>query len=120
IAYMKESGVLFEDVGIVGVGTEGEARYGRKNFLEIFSVFSSPPLFTVLHGRRELGQVHEDSFRNDAQEAILLSLGGLGWRVTHLDWPGRRAYVEPADRQGRSRWLGTGQPMHFELCQAVK
>jgi len=36
---------------------EGEAKYGRKNFMEILSVFTSPPLFHVTWGRKELGFV---------------------------------------------------------------
>lgn len=118
IAFMLEEGILFEDGGILSVGLEGEARYGQKNFLEIFSVFMSPPLFDVYHGRRALGRVHENSFRQSTP--MLISLGGRGWRVTHFDWDARRAYVEPSKFAGRSRWLGTGQPMHFELAQSVK
>lgn len=105
IEWMCREGLLFEEAGILGIGTEGEARYGRKNFLEVFSVFLSPPLFQVYHGRNEIGQVHEESFRRGSDEPILLSLGGRGWKVTHMDWTRRRAYVEPAESPGRSRWL---------------
>lgn len=120
LSFMLEDGILFEDQGLLGVGQEGEARYGQKNFLEVFSVFLSPPLIQVYYGRNELGQVHEDSFRRRDDGPTLLSLGGRGWRVTHLDRGSRRAFVEPAEQAGRSRWLGTGQPMHFELCQAAR
>ena len=39
--------------------------------------------------------------------------------VNHIDWPRRRAYVEPTDLVGRSRWVWAFQPMHLELCQAI-
>jgi ATP-dependent Lhr-like helicase len=39
--------------------------------------------------------------------------------VNHIDWPRRRAYVEPTELAGRSRWVGASQPMHLELCQAI-
>ena len=120
VRWMCAEGILFEDGGLLSVGAEGETRYGRKNFLEVFSVFLSPPLFQVYHGRNEIGQVHEQSFRQGSHGPPLLSLGGRGWKVTHVDWTRRCAYVEPVDAPGRSRWLGTGQPLHFELCQAVK
>lgn len=120
VQHMCEESILFEDGGLLSIGAEGEARYGMKNFLEVFSVFLSPPYFQVYHGRNEIGQVHEQSFRRGDDGFPLLSLGGRGWKITHVDWSKRRAYVEPADMPGRSRWLGHGQVLHFDLCQAVR
>lgn len=114
--------VLFADGPILGMGPEGEKRYGAKHFLELFSVFNTPPLVTVYHGLREVGEVHPTTFRRRRPEdgPTLLALGGHGWRVTHLDWPRKRAWVEPAALPGKSRWLGDGPPMHFALAQAVR
>jgi ATP-dependent Lhr-like helicase len=120
IDHMLKAGILFEDGGVIGVGREGEARYGAKNFLEIFSVFNSPPLFTVYHGLVEVGQVDALTFRHRSDGPIHLSLGGRGWKVTYIDWSRRRAYVEVAEEPGRSRWQGTGQSLHFDLAQAIK
>ena len=120
VKYMVDEGVLFADDGLLGVGTEGEARYGLKNFLELFSVFTSPPLFTVRHGRTEIGQVHRLTFQIRGQGPLTVVLGGRQWAVKHVDWDRRQAFVEPTERRGRSRWLGTGQPMRLELCQALK
>lgn len=39
--------------------------------------------------------------------------------MTHVDWDARTAYVEPTIEEGRSRWLGAGQALRFELCQAI-
>ena len=122
LAFMLKSLILVEDGAVLSMGPEGEARYGQRNFLELFSVFLSPPLFQVFHGRNELGQVHESSFRRSDRKdgPMLLSLGGRGWRVTHIAWSDKRAYVEPVEQTGKSKWYGTGQPMRFELCRAVK
>lgn len=122
-AHMLAGGMLFDDGGVLGIGTEGEARYGLKHFLELFSVFSGSPLFTVWHGRSELGQVHPQSFHGAGQGPTVLALGGRQWLVEHVDWHRRRAFVKPAEAAsapGRSRWLGTGQPLRFALCQALK
>jgi len=59
---MLEHEILWEEAGILWLGREGESTYGRRNFLELFSVFTSPPLFSVLHGRQELGYVDELTF----------------------------------------------------------
>jgi hypothetical protein len=60
--HMLSAGILHEDTGMLAIGPEGERLYGRRHFLDLYSVFSSPPLFTVLHGRLDLGQAHETTF----------------------------------------------------------
>jgi len=77
-------------------------------------------LFSVLHGRQELGFVAEMTFFGKQNEPRVLLLGGRAWRVNHLDWQRRVAYVEPADSVGRSRWQGQGQGLHYDLCQSIK
>jgi ATP-dependent Lhr-like helicase len=46
-------------------------------------------------------------------------LAGRAWRVTHLDQR-HRGFVEPADDEGRSRWLGQGQFLGLQLCRAIR
>jgi ATP-dependent helicase Lhr and Lhr-like helicase len=120
LQHMLDTGLLFDDGGVLGIGLEGERTYGHRNFMEVFSVFNTPPLFTVLQGRTEIGQVHELTFTQQRQRPIRIALGGRGWKVTHVDWDQKRAYVEPDEERGKSRWLGAGQGLHFELCQGVK
>ena len=83
--------------------------YGRKNFLDLVSVFTAAAVLLVLHGRQELGFVDESTFpaRRDDGPPVLL-LAGRAWRVTHLDWKRRKAFVELAEDEGRSR-RGGGQ-----------
>jgi hypothetical protein len=40
--------------------------------------------------------------------------------VKFVDWTRQQAFVEPSDAKGQSRWLGGGQGMHFDLCQAAR
>lgn len=120
IQFLLDRDVLFLDGSIIGISVEGERRYGAKHYLELFSVFNTPPLVTVYHGLHEVGQVHPTSFKRSKDEPVLLTLAGRGWRVTHLDLERKRAWVEPADLRGRSRWLGSGPPMSYEMAQAVR
>jgi ATP-dependent helicase Lhr and Lhr-like helicase len=59
VASMLERGILWDEAGVLWLGREGQDAYGRRNFLELVPVFTAPPLFVVLHGRRELGSVHQ-------------------------------------------------------------
>lgn len=120
IGYMLNEGILWSDDGLLWFGEKGEQAFGPKNFMELLSVFSSPPLFCVRYGSSELGQVHELSFLVRTGERPVLLLGGKSWAVTHVDWTDRTAYVEPTEQEGKSRWLGSSQAMSFELCQSIR
>lgn len=119
-AYLESEGFLHEDSGILGPGPESDRRFRGKGFLELLSVFDSPPLIRILHGRTELGAVDEATFQLDGETETLLLLGGRSWRVVHVDWGKRDAWVEPIQIPGRSLWLGDGRPLSFALCQAQK
>lgn len=120
VDHLVRTGTLFEDAGILSFGQEGEAEYGRKNFLEILSVFTSPPLFRVISGQKELGNVHESTFYKKQDGPVILVLAGRSWKTNHLDWNRRIAYVEPTDQKGQSRWIGQGQFLGFRVCQAIR
>ena len=120
VEHLIRTGILFEDAGILSFGQEGEAEYGRKNFLEILSVFTSPPLFKVISGQKELGNVHESTFYKKQEGPAILVLAGRSWKTNHLDWKRRIAHVEPTDEKGRSRWIGEGQFLSFRVCQAIR
>lgn len=120
VDHLVRTGTLFEDGGILSFGPEGEAEYGRKNFLELLSVFTSPPLFRVISGQKELGHVHESTFYKKQEGPVILVLSGRNWKTNHLDWNRRIAYVEPTAERGRSRWIGEGQFLSFRVCQAVR
>jgi ATP-dependent Lhr-like helicase len=118
---MLERGILWDEAGVLWLGREGQDAYGRRNFLDLVSVFTSPPLIVVVHGRRELGSVDQSTFlaRRDDGPPVLL-LAGRTWRVTHLDWKRRRTLVEPAEDERRSRWRGRGQFLGYELWRAIR
>ncbi len=120
VDHMIAGGILFEDSGILSFGPQGERSYGYRNFMEVLTVFTGDPLFVVRHGREELGHVHPASFLVRSGQRPVILLAGRSWAVLHIDWRRRAAYVEPTREAGRSQWLGSGQPLHFDLCRAVR
>ena len=120
VEYMLSKGILWSDNGILAFGPEGESQYGRRNFLELLSVFTSPPLFKVIFGQKELGYVHESTFFKKDNASAILTLAGRSWKTNHLDWKRRFAYVEPTQERGQSRWLGEGQFLSFRVCQSLR
>lgn len=120
VDFMIERGILWSDNGILAFAPEGENTFGRRHFMDILSVFTSPPLFTVMSGQRELGSVHESTFFKRDEGPAILVLAGRSWLTRHLDWNRRIAHVEPTDDQGRSRWLGEGQMLSHAVCQGIR
>jgi ATP-dependent helicase Lhr and Lhr-like helicase len=121
VAWMIEHEILFEDQGILGIGRGGEHSYGRKNFLELLSVFMSPPFFTILHGRNELGYVDERAFlEKDRGNSRVVLLGGRAWSVQHIDWQHHQVFVQPTEVEGGAWWPGDASGLSFRLCQTLK
>ena len=120
IEFMLTRGILVEDGGMLSIGVEGERSFGRRHFMELMSVFTSDPLFSVRHGRTELGLVHPLSFQVRRDGPVVLSLAGRSWEVSHVDWDHRVAYVKASTERGRSRWIGPGVPLSFDLCRAIR
>lgn len=119
IDFMHATEILHADQGLMGIGQSGERQFGAKHFMELFSVFVSPPSVKVFHGRQEIGEVHQSTFIVREEGPAVLTLAGRSWATKYVDWPRHKAYVEPTELRGRSQWLSAGQPLHFALCQAV-
>ncbi len=117
---MLDAKFVWSDDGVLSFAPEGESHFGRKNFMELLSVFTSAPLFRVVAGQKELGSVHESTFYKRADGPVILVLSGRSWKTNHLDWKRRVAHVEPTDERGRSRWLGEGQMLSYGLCQSIR
>lgn len=117
---MVDAKIAWSDNGILSFAPEGEAHFGRRNFMDLLSVFTSAPLFRVVAGQKELGSVHESTFYKREDGPVILVLAGRSWKTNHLDWKRRVAHVEPTDERGRSRWLGEGQMLSYLLCQSIR
>jgi ATP-dependent Lhr-like helicase len=120
VRYMIDSEIMSQDAGILWFGVKGESRFGRRNFMDLLSSFTSEPLFLVRYGRQQLGSVDRRSFTLRHDKPSVLLLAGHSWTVNHIDWRTRTVFVEPSMDEGKSRWLGSGQPLSFELCQTIK
>lgn len=118
--WLLQNGHLDLDGGMVFVGPEAERRYGRRHFLELLSVFTADPHFLVLHGRAEVGTVDPIVMTRKTEGPRVLVLGGRAWKVTYIDWKRHRAFVEPTDLGGSSRWSGSSQPASYAVTDATR
>ena len=119
---MIERDILYEADGQLSLGAEGEARYGRRHFFELYSVFDTPATLKVMHGKNEVGTVSA-MFALGAQwddGPFCFRLGNRAWRVTHVDERRGVCHVVPADAGRVPSWLGPPSDLDYELCQEMK
>lgn len=120
LGFMLESDILAEQDGLLGFGQRGERLYGCRHFLDLLSSFASPIQVQVRYGATELGRVDPLSLQGADGGPCILLLGGRSWRVAHVDWSRRLAWVEPSGEQGRARWVASSRALGYGLCQGVK
>lgn len=119
-SWLVESGYVESEAGMLFIGPETEHRFGRRNFMELVSVFTAAPEFTVLQGRQELGTVDPVVLTRKADGPRIIVLGARSWKVTHIDWKRRRCFVEPSDVPAKMRWTGESAPLSHVLAQAQR
>jgi len=120
ISNLIQRQILHSDGVRLSFGDAGEELYGRRHFLELVSVFTSDPVFKVLHGRKELGTVDQITFlRQRGDEPVVLSMGGRNWAVTSMDWNRREAFVIPSEVAGKSQWQGGRSGMSWRFARAA-
>ena len=120
VSHLLEHQILYSDGTRLSFGDAGQDLYGRRHFLELVSIFTTDPVFKVLHGRKELGSVDQITFlRHRGDEPVVLSMGGRSWTVTLLDWGRREAFVVPAESKGKSQWQGGRLGMSRRFARAV-
>ncbi|MBH5334306.1 DEAD/DEAH box helicase [Streptomyces pactum] len=122
VRHLVEEGYLDQDGGMLFIGPETERRFGHRHFMNLTAVFTSPPQFTVVHGRREIGRTDPDLLTEEVQGPRKLLLAGRSWLVTYIDWRRKRCFVEPADGGGKAKWSGAGfdRGASFALVRAAR
>jgi len=122
LATMLAREILADQGGRLWLGPRGEKLYARRNFHELYAVFSTPRLITVLHDNQELGNIDARFLQGLGEDRgpATFTLGGRPWQVTSIQWPRGTCHVRPAEEAGRTRWSGTPQFLDHALCQAIR
>lgn len=99
--HMLREEILADHGGKLWLGPRGERLYGKRNFGELYAVFSTPRLVTVKWDTREIGTIDAQFLQGlDAEEGVGCSpsAGGRGRSST---WTGRARCV-PCARASRA------------------
>lgn len=124
INHMVEKGIIAENDSLLWFDQHGEMTFGKKNFLELLSVFTSAPLLEVIHGRSPIATLDQLTFWIDNERAIqdgrptILTLAGRQWAVEAVNYRLRQIHVVPSTDRGRARWMGASVEVSFSLAQS--
>lgn len=118
---MVTKDILYEADGVLSLGSAGERRYGRKNFFELYAVFTAPPVMRVVHGKEDVGYVQAlfVSMHDRNEGPLCFRLSGRAWEVVQVEWSKGVLRVRPADRGRVPTWLGQPGVLALALCQAM-
>jgi ATP-dependent helicase Lhr and Lhr-like helicase len=108
--------------GRLVLGPKAERRFGRKNFMELFAVFSSPQTYTVQTATgQELGSLTQAFVDRLVDNVSSFLLAGRSWFVVRVQHDDRRVVVEPSPRGRQPTWGGfLPQFLSFAVCRQIE
>jgi len=122
ITHMLSAEILADQGGRIWLGPQGEKRYGRANFRELYAVFDAPRLISVRAGIEEVGAVDASflaAISSEAEPGAFL-LAGRTWQVVTIEWERGICVVRPAPSGRAPRWFGAPRFLGYDLCQASR
>lgn len=119
--WMLHDGALRLPSGRLILGPKAEHRFGRKNFVEFFAVFSSPQTYTVqTSGGQPIGTLTQAFVDRLVDGVTSFLLGGRAWAVASVHHDERRVIVQSAPRGRQPTWGGfLPQFLGREVCQRI-
>lgn len=122
VEHLVAEDYLYRSEDRLALGDRAEKVYGRKNFLQLYAVFSSPQTYTVITtGDRDVGYLYQDFVDRLVEEMSSFLLAGRPWLVHHIDHDQRRIRVVPAPRGTKPSWTGyVPQFLEYTLCQRIR
>ncbi|MCU0565447.1 MAG: DEAD/DEAH box helicase [Oculatellaceae cyanobacterium Prado106] len=121
IKHMLQHDYLFCAGGLLSMGGQAERVFGRKNFMELYAVFSSPVLYKVqTKAGYIIGSLEQAFVDKLVPEISSFLLGGRAWTVDHINLEEHSIRVIPAPRGKKPSWGGFApQLLGFEICQRI-
>ena len=121
VEHMLKENFLFESGGLLSMGDRAEKVFGRKNFMELYAVFSSPVLYAVqTKAGYVVGSLEQAFVDKLVEEISAFLLGGKAWVVAHINHSDRVVRVQSAPRGKKPSWGGfIPQLLNYEICQKI-
>lgn len=121
LAWMLRDESLVLLSGRLLIGPSAERRFGRKNFMELYAVFTSPQSYAVeQESGASLGTLNQNFVDRLVEGVSCFLLGGRAWVVHAINHADRVIKVRSAPSGRRPTWGGfLPQYLGFELSQKI-
>jgi ATP-dependent helicase Lhr and Lhr-like helicase len=121
VAWMVKDESMLLTSGLLSLGPSAERRFGRRNFMELFAVFSSPKTYAVLTASGQpIGTLTQDYVDRLVSDVSSFLLGGRGWTVLQINHDERRVFVVSSPMGRQPTWGGfLPQFLGKDLCQQI-
>ncbi len=121
IKHMLKTNYLYLTEGLLAIGSESERVFGRKNFMALYAVFSSPQQYDVCTvNNQPIGSLEQKFIDSLIPEVSCFLLGGKSWIARSIDRENRTIIVAPAPHGKKPTWGGfIPQFLGYEICQEI-
>ena len=116
IDFMVKKQILYQDKARVFLGDIGQQIFGKMNYMDLYSTFETPPVFTVNNKGKSIGTI-EAWFVKALGEKFNFILGGRCWETVKIDEKKFIVYVEPSQVAEPPKWISGGKILSFTLSQ---
>lgn len=122
VDHMLRDGGLDRVGRLLVLGRKAERKFGRKNFMELYAVFSSPQSYRVeTRAGAPVGTLNQNFVDRLVDGVSGFLLGGRAWTVFTIRHGDRRVIVERGPSGRRPMWGGfLPQFLGRELCTKVR
>ncbi len=111
---------LFDSAGKLSLGDRAERLFGRKNFSELYAVFTSPTMYRVKAGAQEIGSIEPTFVERLVEGMSAFLLAGRAWVVDQVVHTAREVLVHPAPAGRQPTWGGfLPQMLGREVCGRI-
>ena len=122
VDWMVEDQSFVRASGRLVFGPKVERRFGRRNFMDLYAVFTSPQSYKVITtAGKELGSLNQGFVDRLVDEVSCFLLSGRAWVVLQIRHDDRRVLVESAPHGRMPTWGGfLPQFLGQTLCEKVR
>jgi ATP-dependent Lhr-like helicase len=122
VAFLLNNDFLHDDGQMYSMGLKAEKAFGRKNFMELYSVFSTPLEFEVIGLSGDvIGTVQWDFLEKLLEKQSTFYLAGRAWFIERIEWKKKCVRVQPAPAGQVPKWSTlTPHFLSYALCRKMR
>lgn len=122
VDFLVTKDFLHNDGGNLSMGLEAEKAFGQKNFMELYSVFTSPNEFEVTGLSGDvIGTIESAFLEKILEKDASFYLAGRAWSVERIEWKKKVVVVASAPAGKVPRWGGLSPAfLGYELSRKMR